>query len=278
MPRLTFSSFASALEYLFEKACHESTVVVLDDYPNLRKHIENCDDVLQELIDRYRGTSQLKLVLCGSAIEEMRSLRDGGNPIGQRIDLTLHLKAMDYEQASAFYPNFSNEDKMRLYSVFGGVPFFLRLIDSRLTVRENILKLISSSNSFCAIALQLFLTSEFAKLESVNLILNALSKRPLKFSELLDETGIKSGAKMNYTLNKLCEMELIKTVSAESYSDNNRCTRYTIADNLVHYYFSFVDVNLNRIAIYGAEHTFDRFVADGFEMQFVPEVAKTIVV
>lgn len=44
-----------------------------------------------------------------------------------------------YESAM-FYPLLSNEDKVRIYSVFGGIPYFNRLIDDKKSVKENIIR------------------------------------------------------------------------------------------------------------------------------------------
>ena len=48
---------------------------------------------------------------------------------------------MDYYESALFYPTFSDEDKVRLYSVFGGIPYYNRPINSQLSVRENIIEL-----------------------------------------------------------------------------------------------------------------------------------------
>ena len=46
-----------------------------------------------------------------------------------RVDLTIDLKQMNYDESAMFYPSFSNEDKVSLYSVFGGIPYYNKLID-----------------------------------------------------------------------------------------------------------------------------------------------------
>lgn len=38
---------------------------------------------------------------------------------------------MDYYESALFYDTFSNEDKVRLYSVFGGIPYYNRLVDKK---------------------------------------------------------------------------------------------------------------------------------------------------
>lgn len=59
----------------------------------------------------------------------MKSLLERENPLYGRINLTIDLKPMDYYDAARFYPDFSAEDKVRLYSVFGGIPYYTRLIN-----------------------------------------------------------------------------------------------------------------------------------------------------
>ena len=36
---------------------------------------------------------------------------------------------MNYDESAMFYPSFSNEDKVSLYSVFGGISYYNKLID-----------------------------------------------------------------------------------------------------------------------------------------------------
>ena len=59
----------------------------------------------------------------------MKSLLESQNPLYGRVDLTIDLKQMNYDESAMFYPSFSNEDKVRLYSVFGGIPYYNKLID-----------------------------------------------------------------------------------------------------------------------------------------------------
>ena len=53
----------------------------------------------------------------------MKALMERQNPLYGRIDLTLNLKPMDYYDSALFYPEFSEEDKVRLFSVFGGISY-----------------------------------------------------------------------------------------------------------------------------------------------------------
>ena len=73
----------------------------------------------------------MSILICGSYADTMKALLAKQNPLYERIDLTIYLKPMDYYESALFYSEFSDEDKVRLFSVFGGIPYYSRLIDSK---------------------------------------------------------------------------------------------------------------------------------------------------
>ena len=97
----------------------------------------------------------------------MKALLERQNPLYGRIDLTLNLKPMDYYDSALFYPEFSEEDKVRLFSVFGGIPYYNRLIDAQKSVRENIIELIASSGARLENEVAMYLNSEISKITRV---------------------------------------------------------------------------------------------------------------
>lgn len=64
-PKPSFSSLEELLNYLFQHAEGEPLILVLDEYPYLRETTIGLDSILQSLIDKYRDSSELKLILCG---------------------------------------------------------------------------------------------------------------------------------------------------------------------------------------------------------------------
>lgn len=77
----------------------------------------------------------------------MKGLLYGRNPLYNRFNTIINLKQMNYYESSQFYPKFSYEDKVKIYSVFGGVPYYNRFIDDNISVKENIINLICSPNA-----------------------------------------------------------------------------------------------------------------------------------
>ena len=166
-PKPAFENMEDLLCFLFQKSEKEPMILVLDEYPYLRENSKGLDSVLQSVIDHYKDTSNMTLIVCGSYVDTMKALLERQNPLYGRIDLTLNLKPMDYYDSALFYPEFSEEDKVRLFSVFGGIPYYNRLIDEKKSVRENIIELIASSGARLENEVAMYLNSEISKITRV---------------------------------------------------------------------------------------------------------------
>ncbi len=175
-PKPAFENMEALLRFLFKKSEKEPMIFVLDEYPYLRENSKGLDSVLQSVIDHYKDTSNMKLIVCGSYVDTMKALLEKQNPLYGRIDLTINLKPMDYYESAMFYSGFSEEDKVRLYSVFGGIPYYNRLIDAKKSVRENIIELIASSGARLENEVSMYLNSEISKITNANEVFEALAK------------------------------------------------------------------------------------------------------
>ena len=66
-----FSSFQSALEYVFRLAEKERIILAIDEYPYVARSSKSLASTLQLLIDKYKDKSKLMLILCGSSMSYM---------------------------------------------------------------------------------------------------------------------------------------------------------------------------------------------------------------
>ena len=62
---LSFASFQMALENVFKTASTDRKILVIDEYPYVAKADKSFASTLQMLIDKYKDTSKLYLILCG---------------------------------------------------------------------------------------------------------------------------------------------------------------------------------------------------------------------
>lgn len=223
-PKPAFENMEALLRFLFKKSEKEPMIFVLDEYPYLRENSKGLDSVLQSVIDHYKDTSNMKLIVCGSYVDTMKALLEKQNPLYGRIDLTINLKPMDYYESAMFYSGFSEEDKVRLYSVFGGIPYYNRLIDAKKSVRENIIELIASSGARLENEVSMYLNSEISKITNANEVFEALAKGFSRYKDILDQSNVSSGPALVDILDKLMRMDVVAK-EAPINDENNRKNR-----------------------------------------------------
>lgn len=276
LPQLKFEDIESLLKYIFKLSITKKMILVLDEYSYLKKTINGIDSILQSLIDKYKDNSKLTLIILGSYVDIMKSLLLHSNPLYGRIDLTIELKPMDYYDSSLFYPNFSSEDKIKIYSVFGGIPYYNRLIDDSKSVKENIIELIASNGARLENEVSMYLNSEISKIVNANEVFEALSKGYCKYSDILSQSHVSSGPTLIDVLDKLIRMGVVVKISPINDSNNKKKFGYYISDNLSLFYYRYIFKYLSQMKIMNADSFYSKYIEQDFEQQYVPHVFETI--
>ena len=270
LPRLAYTKIEELLDFLFKTAINEKLTLVLDEYPYLRENVKGLDSILQSLIDKYRDSSKLKLIILGSYVEIMRSLIGHANPLFGRVDLVIDLKQMDYYESSLFYPKYSPENKVRVYSVFGGVPYYNRLIDDSKSVRDNIIDLVASTGARLENEISMYLNSEISKTVNANEVFEALAAGYSKYSDILSQSHVSSGPTLVDVLDKLIRMEVVSKTTPVNDESNRKKAGYHISDNLSLFYYRYVFRYLSQMTIMDSLTFYDKYINKDFEEYFVP--------
>lgn len=276
LTKLGFNDIESLLKYIFDLATKEKMMLVLDEYPYLRESVKGMDSILQSLIDQYRNTSKLTLIILGSYVEVMTSLLEKENPLYGRVDLTIDLKQMDYYESSLFYPNYSAEDKVRIYSVFGGIPYYNRLIDDSKSVKENIIELIASNGARLENEVSMYLNSELSKITNTNEVFATLSKGFTKYNDILSQSHVSSGPTLIDVLDKLIRMEVVAKTAPINDRNNKKKMSYSICDNLSLFYYRYIFEYLSQMNIMDEEVFYKKYIEKDFEEYYVPHLFENI--
>lgn len=276
LPKLGFLDMESLLNYIFELSTKEKIVLVLDEYPYLRESVKGMDSILQALIDKYRNSAKLTFIILGSYVEVMHSLIEHSNPLYGRVDLTIDLKQMDYYESSFFYPNYSVEDKVRIYSVFGGIPYYNRLIDDSKSVKENIIELIASSGARLENEVSMYLNAELSKIVNANEVFEALSRGYSKYSDILSQSHVSSGPTLVDVLDKLIRMEVVTKTAPINDSNNRKKVGYYISDNLSLFYYRYIFKYSSQMSIMDPEIFYHKYIEKDFEEYYVPHLFENI--
>ena len=140
---------------------------------------------------------------------------------------------MDYYESAMFYKDFSDEDKVRLYSVFGGIPYYNRLIDSDMSVKDNIINLIASPGARLENEVSMYLSSEISKITNANEVFETLASGFSKYKDILDQSNVSSGPTLVDVLEKLIKMDVVKK-EAPINDENNKKKSYRLIRQVFH--------------------------------------------
>ena len=135
---------------------------------------------------------------------------------------------------------YKRQDRVRIYSVFGGIPYYNRLVDDSKSVKENIIELIASPGARLENEVSMYLNSEISKIVNVNEVFEALAKGYHKYSDILSQSHVSSGPTLVDVLDKLMKMEVVIKTSPINDKNNKRKTGYYISDNLSLFYYKYI--------------------------------------
>ena len=206
----------------------------------------------------------------------MKSLLAEENPLYGRIDLTVDLKPMDYLESSLFYPDFSPEDKVRLFSVFGGIPYYNRLIDSSMTVRENVTELIASPGARLENEVIMFLRSEISKITNANEVFETLSQGYTRFNDILSQSHVSSSPTLADVLDRLIRMEIVEKQVPINDENNRRKAGYVITDQLSCFYYRYIFRYASQLSVMNEDAFWERYIEEDFETHYVPKAFETV--
>ncbi|WP_295918424.1 ATP-binding protein [Anaerovibrio lipolyticus] len=270
LPTLGYTTLEDIFEFIFKLSQKEKLVFVLDEYPYMRANSKGVDSILQVLIDSYKDSAKLSLILLGSFVDVMKSLLSSSNPLYGRVALTIDLKQMDYYESAMFYPKFSDEDKVRIYSVFGGIPYYNELIDDTKSVKENIINLIASPGARLENEVSMYLNSEISKMTNANEVFAALAQNYSKYSDILAQSHVSSGPTMADVLDRLIRMDVVERLAPINDERNKKKAGYYISDNLSLFYFRYIFRYSSQLKIMDEEIFYEKYIHKDFEEWFVP--------
>lgn len=274
----SFNTFKDALNYLFDYSKTHRILLVIDEFPFLWETQPTIVSDIRDLIDAYKTSTSMKLILSGSYVDAMKSLNDGKSETYGRFTSILELKAFDYYDASLFYPNYFDEDKILMYSTFGGVAFFNSLIDNSQSAVENIKRLLIEPNSILQLEIEHTIAAETSKIPEVNSVVELIGRGVSKYTDLVNQLTAKNGSKINpdYLLKKLIDLEIIEKVVPINDKTNKKRVFYRFKDNLMEFYYRYIYRNKNMNSLLSADDFYQEVIQEDLTKIYLPKKFESI--
>ena len=147
------SYFSEVFRFVLQLSERQPFTLVIDEFQNFLKVNPTVFSDMQRDWDLYRHTSHLNLIISGSVFTLMqRIFEDYEEPLFGRANerLTLQPFSMSVlkEILADYNPNYTHEDLLALFSITGGVPWYVSLLlDKGYITKDQMLSALTEENS-----------------------------------------------------------------------------------------------------------------------------------
>lgn len=253
----SFLSFQAALEYVFRLSEKERIILAIDEYPYVARASKSLASTLQMVIDKYKNTSQLMLILCGSSMSYMEDhVLAYKAPLYGRRTAQMKISPFDFAETCLYFDGLSHEDKALMYGVVGGTPQYLLQMSDKCSVEENIKNTYLNPMSFLFEEPTNLLKQEVREPAIYTAIITAIATGASRMSEIAGKVGEDSNVCAAYIKN-LVSLGIVQreTPYGEKVS---RKSVYSIADPMFRFWYRFVLENYSAIARGAADLVYRR--------------------
>lgn len=244
LPRRTaargFDDWADALEVLAEAARDQPLLLVLDEFPELLAGAPRLEAELRAVWQELAPITQLRVLLCGSAVRTMTALVQERAPLFGRADLLLQLQPFRPWEAAAMLPSLAPSERAVVWGLCGGTPLYLALWDQARDVRANLLDLFGRPGAPLLTEGDLVLATEGGSGDVARRMLHGIATGRNRFSEIVEAAG--GGRRAPEVLADLERLRLVERVVPVTDDPRQRSGRstYRIADGFLAFWLGEV--------------------------------------
>lgn len=231
----------SLFETLYRLAREQKLLVVIDELPYLLPtRADERNRVLTGIQAEMeaRDESQLKLILCGSHISQMRTLLGEGSPLHGRLT-PLPVYSLNFAEAQAFGTTTSPRERIERYAVTGGMSLYLSDLAGHSDFRRRVCSRVLDPRGPMFSDPREVLEDELREPSVYFSLLEELSWGERNIGNLATALGKKS-SELSFYLKTLEQMRLVKRIAPVTAGVGFRDHHYCVADNFLRFWFRFV--------------------------------------
>ena len=269
-PVIETNDIEEIFSYLARKS-GPGTVLVFDEFSYLIEKDDSIPSMFQLVVDEALCGTDMMLILCGSSMSMMvEGVLAHKSPLYGRKTGHMQLFPLQFMDMAEFFPSNSMEENVRVYSVLGGIPFYLSKFSEGVDTLENVRAQILDKDGALYEETDFFLREELREPDVYKIIIAAVASGATRVTEIADKCGM-SPHDLDRYLKTLIRLGIIKKECPITEKKSKR-TIYVIDDNFFAFWFRFcepskADLEIgNTMAVEAAlKKDFNAYVGKGFE-------------
>ena len=188
----------------------------------------------------------LMVIVCGSSSSWILTniINNHGGLYG-RVTFEIKLKPFTLRECEQFLTSkeicMSRYDVIQAYMMVGGIPYYLRYFNKRLSLAQNINEIFFADEAPLKDEFNRMFASLFKNAEPIKQIIKAIASKNkgITRKELSEITGVTDSGEVSRQLNALIAGDFI--IKYKSFGDNKRDEIYKLVDQFSYFYLTFLD-------------------------------------
>lgn len=247
-----FKAFDMLKRYLRSVQTDEKKVVFIDEMPWLDTKGSDFVAAFESFWNGWASAEgNIVLIACGSATSWMtdKLLGDQGG-LFNRSATRMFLRPFTLKETEQYLQSKGMEwtryDIAECYMIMGGIPFYLKQLNSRWSLTQNIDNIFFREKGLLWDEFDHLYKTLFQQAEGHISVVEALSKKRMGLTrnEIIKETGLADNGNLGKILKNLTDNEFIRPYNY--YGNKRRDTIYQLADFYSMFYFAYIKDNYGR--------------------------------
>ena len=237
------------LRQQLEKLNSKTKILFIDEMPWLDTARSGFISALEHFWNSWASVqSNIKLIVCGSATSWMiNNLINNRGGLHNRVTHQICIEPFTIGQCNEYFKAYKFAYSIReladCYMVFGGVPYYLSLMDKDLSVAQNIDRLFFANNAELRNEADNLFRSLFLHSNDYVNIVSSLGKKMkgLTRAQILEDTKLQNNARFTTILKELEQCGFIR--SYIPFDGAKRSLMYQLVDSFVNFTIHFASHN-----------------------------------
>lgn len=271
--RPSIESVPELFRVLLRAARARKILAVIDEFPWLLPGTERGDEevlsAIAAVLEEERDNSQLKLILCGSYVQQMEAMMAERSPLHGRLT-PMQLRPMPFEQAALFMPDLSPIERFERFAIAGGMPRYLAELGTG-SVRESVSARVLDRDGPLWDEPRVVLEQELRDSRNYFAIAAALAGGPQEYSDVVTASALPTSTVSKY-LHTLVGLRIVSRSLPIDAVASSRNSRWRLDDPFFRFWFRFVFPYQDELenGLYATD-LFDGEVADKVSDHVAPE-------
>lgn len=239
-------------------------IVVIDEFQRIAKRDIRFFESLIKLKEKKLYPGPVMILLINRDLTFAREDIDEclGSAAGS-IDYKIELKDYRFLDLVREFKDYSVDESVRAYGIFGGVNDYLDLLNPKKSVKENVCDLVLNKNGALSTEAEDYIGRQLRELSVYDTILYSMAKGNEKLNDLYRDTGY-SRAKISVYLKNLAAFDVVeKVVSFDTGGwDHTKKGVYRIKNRFIEFWFCFVYPHQSDLFSMSPEEFYDKYIED----------------